>query len=179
MAPPLPLPVPSSSSHAQRQPLRPVRFARGERGVYARVRIGAATRVAYGVTLVELLVALTLMGGVAALVLPSFARRQPEGTPIGDVVRAARGAAIARAQLLSLTVQDNGSWSVHPLPPGDSLTVLDGRLDRAPTAPFQLQLTPLGACLAATPLPADFRGWDAAGCTSLASRSPGAGSRGE
>lgn len=132
-----------------------------------------------GVTLVELLVALTLMGGVAALVLPSFARRQQEGTPIGDVVRAARGAAIARAQLLSLTVQGNGSWSVHPLPPGDSLTVLGGRLDRAPTPPFQLQLTPLGACLAVTPLPADFQGWDAAGCTSLASRPRGAGSRGE
>ena len=174
MAPPLPLPVPSSSSRALRQPPRPPRPLRCARG-----KRGACARVAPGVTLVELLVALTLTGIVAALVLPSFARRQQEGTPIGEVVRAARGAAIARAQLLSLTVLGNGTWSVHPLPPGDSLTVLDGRLDRAPTAPFQLQLTPFGACLAATPLPAEVRGWDAAGCTSLASRSRVAGSRGE
>lgn len=130
-------------------------------------------------TLVELLVALSLMGVVAALVLPAFSRPKDEGTPIGDVVRAARGSAIARAQLLSLTVKANGSWSVHPLPPDDSLTILAGRLDRAPTASFQLQLTPLGACLAATPLPADFRGWDAAGCTPLGTGSRGAGARGE
>ncbi len=145
----------------------------------ARVKTDAPARVARGVTLVELLVALSLMGVVAALVLPSFSRPHDEGTPIGDVVRAARGAAIARAQLLSLTVKANGSWSVHPLPPDDSLTILGGQLDRPTTAPFQLQLTPLGACLATTPLPADFRGWDAAGCTSLATGSRGAGSRGE
>lgn len=143
------------------------------------MQTGARARVARGVTLVELLVALSLMGVVAALVLPTFSRPHEGGAPIGDVVRAARGSAIARAQLLSLTVKDNGRWSVHPLPPDDSLTILGGRLDRPPTAPFQLQLTPLGACLATTPLPAEFRGWDAAGCTSLAAGSRGAGTRGE
>lgn len=130
-------------------------------------------------TLVELLVALSLMGVVAALVLPSFSRPPHGGAPIGDVVRAARGSAIARAQLLSLTVQANGTWSVHPLPPEESLTILGGRLDRSPSAAFQLQFTPLGACLPATPLPADFRGWDAAGCTSLAGPTRDAGTRGE
>lgn len=125
-----------------------------------------------GVTLLELLVTLVLMGIVATLVVPSLSPPREGGATLGAVVRAARGAAIARGQLLSLTVQANGAWAVHPLPPDDAQVLLGGQLDAAPASALRLQLTPMGTCLAASPLPPAFGGWDAAGCTPLATAMP-------
>lgn len=118
-----------------------------------------------GVTLLELMVVLALLALVAAFALPTLVPRAPRGATVADAVRAARSAAVARGQLLALAVDADGAWEVRPLPPDDALRLAEGRLHTPPTAPFRLQLTPLGACLAATPLPGELAGWDAAGCT--------------
>jgi len=117
-----------------------------------------------GVTLLELVVALALLGTMVALVLPSLATPAARGGRVDDMLRGARGAAIARAQTLTLAVAPDGEWRVRALPPDDTLRILDGVLDAPPSAAYQLQLSPLGACLPATALPAEFGGWDAAGC---------------
>lgn len=115
-----------------------------------------------GVTLVELVVVLGLLGMMAALVLPPLVPPAPRTTTLPDVVRAARAAALARAQTLQLTVTASGRWHLHPLPPMDRDTLAAGTL--AGAAPLQLQITPLGACLASPPVPPLLAGWDAAAC---------------
>lgn len=117
-----------------------------------------------GVTLLELAVALTLIGVVAALALPALATPARREGRLDAVLRVSRGASIARAQSLTLGVASDGAWSLRPGTPGDSTRVLGGMLDTAPSAPFQLQLTPLGVCLLSSPLPAEYGGWDAAAC---------------
>jgi prepilin-type N-terminal cleavage/methylation domain-containing protein len=117
-----------------------------------------------GVTLLELVVALALLGTVAAFVIPSLERPASPRGRLDDVLRRARGAAIARAQSLTLDVAPGGAWQLRPLPPDDTVRILDGVLDLPPSAGYQLQLSPLGACLPATVLPAEMDGWDAAGC---------------
>lgn len=115
-------------------------------------------------TLLELLVAVALVGGMLALVAPSLGTPPPREGRLESVVRAARSAAIARAQTLSLSIAGNGDWTVHPLPPDDSIRVLGGTLDAPPSAPLVLQVSPVGACVPVTPLPAELAGWDAASC---------------
>ena len=121
-----------------------------------------------GVTLLELMVVLALLAIVAAFALPALAPPAPRGRTMVDAVRTARSAAVARGQLLSLAVAADGAWDVRALPPDDAVRLAGGSLRDRPTAPFRLQLTPLGACLAATPLPPELAGWDAVGCTAPA-----------
>lgn len=125
-----------------------------------------------GVTLLELLLALALVGGMVALVAPALRTPPARGGQLESVLRVARSSAIARAQTLTLSIGLGGDWSVRPLPPGDSVEVLGGRLDAPPSAPFELQLSAMGACMPASTLPPDLAGWDAASC------SPAAGERG-
>lgn len=121
-----------------------------------------------GVTLLELLVVLALLGIVAAFALPALIPTTPRGATLNDAIRTARSAAIARAQLLSLTVGADGAWDVRSLPGDDAAPLAAGSLASPPSAAFRLQLTPLGACIAASALPAELQGWDAAGCTAPA-----------
>ena len=119
-----------------------------------------------GFTLLELIVALVVMGVISALVAPSLGapRERGGGGELGQVLQAVRGAAIARAQTLSLTVGDDGAWTLTPLAPDDSMVVLRGQLDAPPSAGFRLQLTAVGACLSSSLLPVEFGTWDAARC---------------
>lgn len=135
-------------------------------------------------TLIELAVVLVVLGVVAGLVLPPFTAIERRPPTYLDVVRAARGAALARAQALQLTVAATGEWSVHPLPPADGDTVATGTLPatlsptRAGAAPFRLHITPLGACLPMAPVPEAWRDWDAAACRpALDFAAPGAAAR--
>lgn len=125
-----------------------------------------------GVTLLELLVALLLVGGMLALVAPTLRTPASRDGQLGSVLRAARSAAIGRAQTLTLSIGASGDWSVRPLPPGDTIEVLGGTLDAPPSVPFALQLSALGACTPATTLPSELAGWDAASCA------PGPSARG-
>ena len=128
---------------------------------HRRARARASRR---GFTLLELIVALVVMGIVAALVAPSLGTPRARGGELGQMLHAVRGAAIARAQTLSLTVRDDGAWTLTPLAPDDSMVVLRGQLDVSPSVLFRLRLTPVGACLSSSPLPAEFGAWDAARC---------------
>ena len=126
-------------------------------------------------TLLELVVALVLLGVMAALALPSLSMPARRDGRLEVVLRAARGAAIARAQSLALTVGRDGGWTLRPLSPDDTTVTLRGALDSPPSAPFQLQLTPLGTCIPATPLPGEYDGWDAAACAPRRAASSTAG----
>lgn len=134
-------------------------------------------RARMGVTLLELLVVVALLGVVAAFALPTLIPLAPHGATLPDAIRTARSAAIARAQLLTLAVSADGAWEVRPWPAYDAPPIASGSLRSPPTAAVRLQLTPLGACIAATPLPDELRGWDAAGCTAPAIATARGGAR--
>ena len=98
-----------------------------------------------GVTVLELLIVLTLMGVASALVAPVFARRAPApGSVEAPIVAAARHAAIRRAEPLRLRMSANGAWSI--VAQRDGAVVDSGHvLDALPTT--DLLLDALGGCV--------------------------------
>lgn len=106
-------------------------------------------------TLVELVVALTLLAIAASLVVPALlAPAQPE-TELQAVVSKARDMAVARSQTLEMKVARNGTYHVSVVSGGTPL--IDGAINTRATS-VHFIITPLGACLvkAADPNAAHF-----------------------
>lgn len=134
-------------------------------------------RMRRGVTLLELIVALALLGVMAALVAPAMIAPERRAPDVAGVIRSARSMAIARAQPLVLRVSDAGEWSLRPLPPNDAEALAAGHVSSS-DGPFALQLTPLGGCLPLTGLPPSLGGWDVASCIPARPRAATRGSGG-
>lgn len=115
-------------------------------------------------TLVELVVALTLLAIAASLVVPALLTPTTEqgGTGLQSVVSQTRALAIARAQTLELLVAKDGSYSVRTLSPGSIL--LGGNLGTTANA-TRILITPLGACLVKAADAAAPRLVDSSRCT--------------
>jgi prepilin-type N-terminal cleavage/methylation domain-containing protein len=129
----------------------------------------AAPRARRGVTLLELLVVLLLLGLAVALTLPriSLPRRTDEGDPLARTVAMGRALALRRAEALRLEVDADGRWR---------LLARDSVLQRGalpatmpPTAALRLGISPLGVCV---PEPEDdivaAPAWDAGACAPAA-----------
>jgi prepilin-type N-terminal cleavage/methylation domain-containing protein len=122
-----------------------------------------------GVTLLELLVVLVLLGLVAALTAPA-ALRAPTDAALSEetrVVSMTRAAAVRRGETLALDVRADGVWTMK-VARGDSLPLGEGRI-AAPRPPVRLLVTPLGVCLPDGD-DADAAPWDATACRPVASR---------
>lgn len=114
-----------------------------------------------GMSLLELLVVLTLMGVAGALVAPVFRPRSlaPERTDAA-IVAAARQTAVRRAEPLRLRLAANGFWSL--VAQRDGAMVDSGRVaGQLPTA--ELLVDALGGCI---PVPqSQVREFDPLSCS--------------
>lgn len=86
-----------------------------------------------GVTLLELLIVLTLIGVTTALVLPVFGGRPGDEAgheqDVARVLSTGRREAIRRAQTLRLTVAEQGAWTLRGV--RDGVVIDSGRLEVA------------------------------------------------
>lgn len=106
-----------------------------------------------GVTLLELLVVLLLLGITAALVLPALAPRlasRPEGADgVAGLVASARRQAIRRAESLKLRVDRDGIWAL--VSARDGAVVDGGRIPlrgaEQGVEPTELTIDALGSCM--------------------------------
>lgn len=111
--------------------------------------MSAAARSHPGVTLLELLVALAVVGAGATLVAPLL--RLPTRAERGDdVVARTRALALRRAEAMTLVVGADGAWRIGPTRADGGEPLASGRLEAARTdsLPGELVVTPLGHCLA-------------------------------
>jgi len=129
-----------------------------------------------GVTLLELLVVLLVIGLVTALAAPALVRPQPADVAESSATRVidrARAAAVRRGETLALDVSRDGRWTLL-VAHADSLPLDSGTLDtREPRVPRRLVLSPLGLCLpdATDDAPGDATAaWDAAACRAAGER---------
>ena len=101
-----------------------------------------------GVTLLELLIVLTVMGVMSVLVLPAFVKRAPErGAAAEAILASARRTAIRRAEPLRVRFARDGAWLVTAL--RDNSVVDSGHVkDSLPTT--ELLLDALGGCVPAS-----------------------------
>ena len=98
-----------------------------------------------GVTLLELLIVLTLMGIAATLVVPALARpvRAPEAAS-DSLVASARRTAIRRAEPLRVRVAPDGAWDVVTQRNG---AVIDSGHVQDSLPALELLLDALGGCV--------------------------------
>jgi prepilin-type N-terminal cleavage/methylation domain-containing protein len=134
-------------------------------------RPGRPARAPAGITLLELVVVLAVMGLAAALVAPATVTRVSDASTLTAVVDAGRANAIGRAQSLALTVGATGEWALRPLPPDDSVLVLAGVLEERPPRALRIILGPLGNCTAMDASGASLA-WDAVRCRPLGTSRP-------
>jgi prepilin-type N-terminal cleavage/methylation domain-containing protein len=113
-----------------------------------------------GLTLLEMVVVLVLLGSLLALALPSLsAPRAGSDDPLQRVLDTARRAAVRRAESLSLAVEPDGRWVVEAPGRDDPEPVLSGRIEARRAAALRVLVSPLGACWlegGAAPDPAPF-----------------------
>ncbi len=107
-------------------------------------------------TLLELVVVLAILGLVASLALPVFAARQRDESPLRSVISRAQQAAVRRAESITLDIGPGGRWSI-----ATGTEILHTGTLAGDVAALRLRITPLGACFAELPAPAD---WDAVAC---------------
>lgn len=97
-----------------------------------------------GITLVELVVVLVVLGLTSALVAPALIFPEPaDSDPWSPALGAAVEAAASREQVVRLVVEDDGRWWLAAS--GEPDAIAEGSLD-VPGAGFVLAVSPLGSC---------------------------------
>ena len=117
-----------------------------------------------GVTLLELLVVLVLLGLSAAVVLPTL--RLPGATgPESPLVRA-RTLAVRRGEALRLEIHRDGAWTVRPATDRGGALLLSGS-GAPPSAmamPESIVISALGTCLPESAAAPGAVPWDPVRC---------------
>ena len=119
----------------------------------------------YGVTLLELIVVLSLIGLMLAVVAPSFivpaARSESD---FARVLETARRAAILRAEPVTLSLADDGPWRLDGDATPGAPPIATGLL-RAPAGRgVRVRISPLGTCVLETMDGGAVATWNLVGC---------------
>jgi prepilin-type N-terminal cleavage/methylation domain-containing protein len=99
---------------------------------------------ASGLTLLEILITLIVLGLAAALVVPVFRADTLPDDDLRAVLAGARETAVRRAQTLVLSVNQRGTWKIAAA--HDSTTIASGQFGDG-TGDLRIRVNPLGACL--------------------------------
>lgn len=117
-----------------------------------------------GVTLLELIVVMALLGLVLAIAAPSFlVPERPSSNELTEVVSTARRTAVLRGEPVTLTIQTNGGWRIDPAAGASRDAIATGSLADA-VGKVRVHLTPLGACVLEPMAGTSRISWDAISC---------------
>ena len=109
-----------------------------------------------GVTLLELLVVLVLMGISAAVVIPALDPPvELRSDSASALVERARRAAISRGEPVRLRIEGDGAWALVSLRDGVPLAQGEARAEQQPTATslaIDLRIDAMGSCTPASTL---------------------------
>ena len=109
---------------------------------------GAADKRNRGLTLLELLVVLVLLGLAVTLAAPAFlSSDRPPDDAVQRVIDSARRAAVQRAEAVTLAIEPDGRWVVEGVGGPDSLRLFTGTVAWVYGSALRLDISPLGACM--------------------------------
>jgi prepilin-type N-terminal cleavage/methylation domain-containing protein len=116
-----------------------------------------------GVTLLELIVVLALLGLLLAVAAPAFViPSEKKESELAVVLAAAQRAAILRAEPVTLIVSENGNWRVDSPSTANTSPIATGTLARS-AGGLRVQISPLGTCVA-TEGASSLPNWNALQC---------------
>ena len=99
-----------------------------------------------GLTLIEILVVLILMGLVAALVAPNLLPRHRDQSAINALLGSAREVAARRGEVVYVHVDPTGQWRMEAGADPSRGPLATGRVPPFLTASVTLMVWPLGSC---------------------------------
>ena len=118
-----------------------------------------------GVTLLELIVVLSLLGLMLAVVAPSFiipaARSESD---FARVLETARRTAILRAEPVTLSFADDGPWRLDGDATPGAPPIATGLLGASPGRSGRVRISPLGTCVLETIDAGAVAMWNPVGC---------------
>ncbi len=99
-----------------------------------------------GVTLIEMVVVLVLIGMTAALAAPALLRPARAESGVRELVSAAREAAIRRGETVYLRIGTSGEWRIEGSASAVPEVLLSGRVDPFLEHTLTVLLSPTGSC---------------------------------
>lgn len=106
----------------------------------------ASQRPARGVTLIEMVVVLVLIGLTVALAAPALLRPPPAESGLRELVTTAREAAIRRGESVHLRIGASGEWRIEGAASATPELLLEGRVDPFLDRPLTVLMSPTGSC---------------------------------
>jgi len=99
-----------------------------------------------GVTLIEMVVVLVLIGMTAALAAPALLRPARAESGFRELVSAARETAIRRGETVHLRIGASGEWRIEGSASAAPEVLLSGRVDPFLQHPLTVLVSPTGSC---------------------------------
>jgi prepilin-type N-terminal cleavage/methylation domain-containing protein len=117
-----------------------------------------------GVTLLELMVVIAMLGLLLAIAAPAFIVPNARGTDdLHSVLAAARRAAVLRAEPVTLSIDDAGSWTLGRDGAPSEPAIAAGTLRDTPGR-VTVRISPLGSCVPELISTAPAADWSASAC---------------
>jgi prepilin-type N-terminal cleavage/methylation domain-containing protein len=107
--------------------------------------------VRHGMTLLELIVVIALLGLILAIAAPAFiVPGAPAESELTTVVATARRAAIVRGEPVTLALIDDGAWRIDGDASPTASPIASGKL-AASVGAIRIRVSPMGTCVADAP----------------------------
>ena len=117
-----------------------------------------------GVTLLELIVVLALMGLMLAIAAPAFITPRAAGeSGLTGVVATARRAAVLRAEPVTVVIEATGAWAIEGDATPNARPIATGTLAE-PVGQLRVRVSPLGTCVPDRAIGGTTSTWDALDC---------------
>ena len=122
----------------------------------------------HGVTLLELIVVLALVGLLLGIAAPAFVVPSPRPeSDAASALTAARRTSLLRGEPVTLLLERDGSWRVVADASTGGAPINTGVV-RGWTTPLRIHVSPVGTCIAEPADGADSAPWNVAGCSAAA-----------
>jgi len=99
-----------------------------------------------GLTLLEVLVVLIVMGIAVGLAMPVFLRDATVDEEFGFLLRSVRTTAARRGEMLDLHIQESGQWRLYGTGPLEEGAIASGAMSDYSGPEATLIISPIGTC---------------------------------
>ena len=134
-------------------------------GVRHSQRPRLSPRLRRGVTLLELIVVIALLGLILGIAAPAFIVPSPKPqSELATVIATAKRAAILRGDPVTLAFLESGVWQIDgEATPTAAAPIATGKLGAAVGA-FRIHVSPMGTCIVGNTVATNVAEWNALDC---------------